>query len=158
MTRRRAGDPALEPTRDPGRSRQHLADALLAEPDQLEARALVLGLLDEHGAALADRTTAPGHLTGSAVVVDADGVLVPPPSRRAELEERARLEATWGTSASDEDSVDADGDVADAERFQAFWNAGASRGASFAMRSAFSSTASAVCTTYPSVAPDSAVT
>jgi lipoic acid synthetase len=33
----------------------------------------VLGLLDEHGESLADRTTAPGHLTGSAVVVDAAG-------------------------------------------------------------------------------------
>ena len=73
MTRRRAGDPALEPTRDPGRSRQHLVDAVLTEPDQFEARAMVLGLLDVHGAALADRTTAPGHLTGSAVVVDAAG-------------------------------------------------------------------------------------
>lgn len=76
MTRRCAGDPALGPTRDPARSRQHLADARLTEPDQLEARALVLGLLDEHGAALADRTTAPGHLTGSAVVVDAAGARV----------------------------------------------------------------------------------
>lgn len=31
----------------------------------------VLGLLDSHGVELADRTTAPGHLTGSALVVDA---------------------------------------------------------------------------------------
>lgn len=73
MTRRRAADPLLEPVRDPGRSRQHLADAVLTEPDQLAARELVLGLLDEHGEALADRTTSPGHLTGSAVVVDAAG-------------------------------------------------------------------------------------
>jgi 8-oxo-dGTP pyrophosphatase MutT (NUDIX family) len=36
----------------------------------------VLALLDEHGAALADRTTAPGHLTGSALVVDATGTRV----------------------------------------------------------------------------------
>ena len=73
MTRLRSGDPLLEPVRDPERSRQHLVDAVLTEPDQLEARALVLGLLDEHGEALADRTTSPGHLTGSAVVVDAAG-------------------------------------------------------------------------------------
>ena len=73
MTRRRAGDPQLGATRDPARSRQHLLDARLTEPDQLAARDLVLGLLDEHGASLADRTTAPGHLTGSAVVVDAAG-------------------------------------------------------------------------------------
>jgi len=73
VTRLRSGDPLLEPVRDPERSRQHLVDAVLTEPDQLEARALVLGLLDEHGEALADRTTSPGHLTGSAVVVDAAG-------------------------------------------------------------------------------------
>ncbi len=73
MTLLRSGDPLLEPVRDPERSRQHLVDAVLTDPDQLEARAMVLGLLDEHGEALADRTTAPGHLTGSAVVVDAAG-------------------------------------------------------------------------------------
>ncbi len=33
----------------------------------------MLDLLDRHGAALADRTTTPGHLTGSAIVVDAAG-------------------------------------------------------------------------------------
>ena len=33
----------------------------------------VIELLDTHGAALADRTTAPGHLTGSALVVDSEG-------------------------------------------------------------------------------------
>ena len=32
----------------------------------------MLALLDDHGAELADRTTAPGHLTGSALVVDAE--------------------------------------------------------------------------------------
>lgn len=34
------------------------------------ARRFVLELLDEHGAALADRVTLPGHLTGSALVLD----------------------------------------------------------------------------------------
>jgi 8-oxo-dGTP pyrophosphatase MutT (NUDIX family) len=37
------------------------------------ARSEVLDLLDEHGPALADRTTAPAHLTGSALVLDAAG-------------------------------------------------------------------------------------
>jgi 8-oxo-dGTP pyrophosphatase MutT (NUDIX family) len=73
VNRLRHGDPRLEATRDPDRSRQHLLDAALTEPDQLAARARVLGLLDEHGEVLADRTTSPGHLTGSAVVVDAAG-------------------------------------------------------------------------------------
>ena len=73
MTALRAGDPQLEPVRDATRSRLHLVDAQLTEPDQLAARNQVLALLDEHGEALADRTTAPGHLTGSAVVVDAAG-------------------------------------------------------------------------------------
>ena len=30
----------------------------------------------QHGAALADRTTSPGHLTGSALVVDATGTRI----------------------------------------------------------------------------------
>jgi 8-oxo-dGTP pyrophosphatase MutT (NUDIX family) len=68
-----AGDPALAPTRDPARSRVRLEEAVLATPDREAERARVLALLDEHGAALADRTTAPGHLTGSALVVDAAG-------------------------------------------------------------------------------------
>lgn len=36
----------------------------------MAVRSRVLDLLDEHGAALAERSTAPGHLTGSALVVD----------------------------------------------------------------------------------------
>ena len=68
-----AGDPRLAPSRDPQRSAQHLRDALLADPDTVEARERVLGLLDRHGETLADRTTAPGHLTGSALVVDQAG-------------------------------------------------------------------------------------
>ena len=73
MTALRAGDPQLAPVRDAARSRQHLLDAALTEADQLAARDQVLALLDQHGESLADRTTAPGHLTGSAVVVDAAG-------------------------------------------------------------------------------------
>ena len=68
-----AGDPRLAPSRDPQRSARHLRDALLADPDTVEARERVLGLLDRYGETLADRTTAPGHLTGSALVVDQAG-------------------------------------------------------------------------------------
>ena len=68
-----ASAPELAPTRDPSRSRQRLVDADLSEPDQLAAREQVLALLGVHGERLADRVTSPGHLTGSAVVVDAAG-------------------------------------------------------------------------------------
>jgi 8-oxo-dGTP pyrophosphatase MutT (NUDIX family) len=68
-----AGDPALAATRDPARSRARLEGAVLGGADREAERARVLDLLDEHGAALADRTTTPGHLTGSALVVDAAG-------------------------------------------------------------------------------------
>lgn len=68
-----AGDPALERSRDPRRSRRRLVEARLTDPERQAERDRVLALLDEHGAALADRTTAPGHLTGSALVMDATG-------------------------------------------------------------------------------------
>lgn len=70
-----AGDPGLAASRDPERAVERLRAATLP-PEQEAARATVLELLGEHGAALADRTTAPGHLTGSAVVVDAAGLRV----------------------------------------------------------------------------------
>ena len=73
MTWLSAGEPALAASSDPARSRQRLEEARLTEADQLDARAAVLTLLDEHAALLADRHTTPGHLTGSAVVVDAEG-------------------------------------------------------------------------------------
>jgi 8-oxo-dGTP pyrophosphatase MutT (NUDIX family) len=66
-----ADDPRLAPTRDPERSRARLEEAPLRLPDREAERRRVLALLDDHGAALADRTTTPGHLTGSALVVDA---------------------------------------------------------------------------------------
>lgn len=65
-----AGDDRLAPTRDPSASRRRLIDAILVRSQEPE-RQRVLDLLDEHGAALADRTTAPAHLTGSALVIDA---------------------------------------------------------------------------------------
>lgn len=67
-----ADDPRLAVTRDPAVSRRRLLDARL-EGDRAAERDRVLDLLDLHGVSLADRTTAPGHLTGSALVVDAAG-------------------------------------------------------------------------------------
>lgn len=67
----RSSDPELARSPDPARSRARLEQARLDEADHLAARTQVLDLLDEHGPALADRATAPGHLTGSALVVDA---------------------------------------------------------------------------------------
>jgi 8-oxo-dGTP pyrophosphatase MutT (NUDIX family) len=63
----------VEPSRDPRRSRQRLVEARWTDADMDAERDRVLGLLDEHGEVLADRTTAPGHLTGSALVVDSTG-------------------------------------------------------------------------------------
>lgn len=53
-------------------ARARIAEATLP-PEQSDARDRVLELLDEHGVSLSDRTTQPGHLTGSALVVDAEG-------------------------------------------------------------------------------------
>lgn len=64
-----AGDPGLAPSGRAERARARLSDAALP-PGQEPTRARVLALLDAHGAALAERSTAPGHLTGSAIVVD----------------------------------------------------------------------------------------
>lgn len=65
-------DVRLEPSRDPGRAARRLTEADLPS-EQDAARSRVLELLEVHGSALADRSTAPGHLTGSALVVDATG-------------------------------------------------------------------------------------
>lgn len=62
-------DPDRAPSRDPSRSRRRLIDARLT-PSCEAARRQVLDLLDTHGSELADRTCAPGHLTGSALVVE----------------------------------------------------------------------------------------
>lgn len=63
----RAGDPGLAPSRDPERSRRRLLEL----PEHAARRTEVLAALEQHAAALADRGTAPGHLTASGVVVDA---------------------------------------------------------------------------------------
>jgi 8-oxo-dGTP pyrophosphatase MutT (NUDIX family) len=70
-----ADDPRLARTRDPQRAAARLAAATLPDGQDVD-RDRVLELLDEHGATLADRTTSPGHLTGSALVVDATGTRV----------------------------------------------------------------------------------
>lgn len=66
-----AGDPRLTAARDVERSGARLAGAELHGAHQLELRRRVLALLGEHGESLADRSTAVGHLTGSALVLDA---------------------------------------------------------------------------------------
>ena len=66
-----ADDPELAPSSDPARSRRRLDDAVWAGAELDAERDRILALLDEHTGALADRATAPGHLTGSALVVDA---------------------------------------------------------------------------------------
>ncbi len=60
----------LDAVRDPSVSRARIEAADIDEPAQLEVRERILELLDTHGESLADRTTAAGHLTGSALVVD----------------------------------------------------------------------------------------
>ena len=66
-----AGDPELAPSPDPARSRRRLEEAVWVGAGRDVERDRILALLDEHAGALADRVTAPGHLTGSALVVDA---------------------------------------------------------------------------------------
>jgi 8-oxo-dGTP pyrophosphatase MutT (NUDIX family) len=67
------GDPELAHSDDPRRSRTRLEQARWTDVGRDRERARVLELLGEHGAALALRDTEPGHLTGSALVVDHAG-------------------------------------------------------------------------------------
>lgn len=74
----------LHPSADPATSRRQLLDARLDRDEYpaadrrpgtvglsgMQARDWILSLLDEHGSRLADRSTLPGHLTGSALVLD----------------------------------------------------------------------------------------
>ncbi|MBU6215862.1 MAG: NUDIX hydrolase [Acidobacteria bacterium] len=64
-----ADDPSLGTRTDPASARAAIVDARLA-PECEPSRRQVLELLDEHGSSLADRTCVPGHLTGSALVVE----------------------------------------------------------------------------------------
>lgn len=68
-----ADDERLAPSRDPRRSRARLLEARWDDASLDMARDQILDLLGEHGASLADRMTMPGHLTGSALVVDEAG-------------------------------------------------------------------------------------
>lgn len=68
-----ARSPELAPSADPARSRARLEEARWDDAERDAERRRVLDLLDEHGRALADRSTLPGHLTGSALVVDHAG-------------------------------------------------------------------------------------
>lgn len=54
-------------------SKDRLTEAVWSDPLLDTERERVLELLAEHGMSLADRRTAPGHLTGSALVYDAAG-------------------------------------------------------------------------------------
>ncbi len=64
-----ADDPSLGHSTDVAVARAAILDARLA-PECEPARSQVLELLDGRGASLTDRACAPGHLTGSALVVD----------------------------------------------------------------------------------------
>ncbi|MGB3410955.1 MAG: NUDIX hydrolase [Microthrixaceae bacterium] len=66
------GDPRLEASTDEARSRLRLREAELDGDGDL-GRSRILGMLDEYGSALAERSTRVGHLTGSALVVDEPG-------------------------------------------------------------------------------------
>lgn len=67
-----ADDPDLAPSSDPDRARWRLSGLLSSDPRLLRRRNLMVALLDRHGAGLADRTNRVGHLTASALVLDAE--------------------------------------------------------------------------------------
>ena len=66
------GDPLLGSSTDLGVARRAVAAVTVDDPAVTDARALILRWIDEHPDALQRSCTA-GHLTGSALVVDADG-------------------------------------------------------------------------------------
>ena len=66
------GDARLAPAADLDTARVQLRDAFLADAGPIGHRDDVLGFLDEHADA-AHRSCESGHLTGSALVVDATG-------------------------------------------------------------------------------------
>ena len=65
------GDPALAPESDLGRARATVAGFAAPDDQQRGVQAEMLRFVDEHPDALV-RSCVAGHLTGSAVVVDAD--------------------------------------------------------------------------------------
>ena len=70
------GHPDLASSQDPAQSRLRIEQAIWSDSERDSERERILSLLTEHGAALADRTTMPGHLTGSALVVNNAGTHV----------------------------------------------------------------------------------
>lgn len=66
----RAGDARLAASGDPRRCAARLRQAWLPGAGQQRDRDRLLDLVRQHGASIADRATTPGHLTGSALVVD----------------------------------------------------------------------------------------
>lgn len=66
-----AGDDALVASKDPATAMRHLR-SFAPEHPQASTVARIVAEIDRHGAAAALRGTAPGHLTGSALVVDAE--------------------------------------------------------------------------------------
>lgn len=64
-----AGDPELAPAHSPATAGRHIEAARPGDPTHEAHRRRMLAFLAEHDDAL-DRTCAPGHLTGSALVVD----------------------------------------------------------------------------------------
>jgi 8-oxo-dGTP pyrophosphatase MutT (NUDIX family) len=71
-----ATDQKLARSQDPAQSRLRVEQGTWINPDCDREREQILSLLTEHGAALADRSTMPGHLTGSALVVNHAGTQV----------------------------------------------------------------------------------
>ena len=70
------GHPDIASSQDPAQSRLRIERAIWEDSARDSERERILSLLSEHGAGLADRTTLPGHLTGSALVVNHAGTHV----------------------------------------------------------------------------------
>ena len=71
-----ATDPQIAYSNDPAQSRLRFEQAIWNDSERDSEREQILSMLTEHGVALADRTTMPGHLTGSALVVNNAGTHV----------------------------------------------------------------------------------
>jgi len=69
-------DPQIAYSNDPAQSRLRIEQGTWNDSERDIEREQILSLLTEHGVALADRTTMPGHLTVSALVVNHAGTHV----------------------------------------------------------------------------------
>jgi 8-oxo-dGTP pyrophosphatase MutT (NUDIX family) len=70
-----AGDPGLHDDRDPMLARRQLEALVVISPEQASTRDAIVAAARTHPDIL-ERTCRPGHLTGSALVVDADAARV----------------------------------------------------------------------------------